>query len=199
MPDTREKPGRYILKSADYQGIRWRQGERLEQLFEERCDALRRSRQDGGGLAVDGPAVRLTYAELDRRANKLARFLIRRRGVRPGDRIGLLFDEAADGYAGMLAVLKARAVYVPLDAGFPQDRLSYIISDASVRMMLTSSGRLMYLACRLSHCGYPNSAARGLPHTRAADPGYRGDRLFGLSVSPLFRLVSLADPLARPD
>lgn len=139
MPDTGEKPGRHVLKSEDHRGIRWRQGERLEQLFEERCDALRRARQDGGGLAVDGPAARLTYAELDKRANKLARFLVRQLGVRPGDRIGLLFDEAADGYAGMLAVLKARAVYVPLDAGFPLDRLSYIISDASVRVVLTSS------------------------------------------------------------
>jgi non-ribosomal peptide synthetase-like protein len=140
MPVTGEtKPSRYVLKSADRGGIRWRQGERLEQLFEERCDALRRVHQDGGGLAVDGPATRLTYAELDKRANKLARFLVRQQGVRPGDRIGLLFDEAADGYVGMLAVLKAGAVYVPLDSGFPPGRLSYIISDASVRTVLTSS------------------------------------------------------------
>jgi len=75
MPDTGEKPGRYVLKSADHRGIRWRQGERLEQLSEERRDALRRARQDGGRLAA-GPAGRLTHAELDRRASKLARFFM---------------------------------------------------------------------------------------------------------------------------
>lgn len=60
-------------------------------------------------------------------------------GVRPGDRVGLLFDRAVDGYVGMLAVLKLRAAYVPLDAGFPPDRLSYIVSDAGVRIVLSRS------------------------------------------------------------
>ena len=53
-----------------------------------------------------------------RAANQLARFLVRE-GVRPGDRIGLLSDRAVDGYLGMLAVLKARAAYVPLDPRLP--------------------------------------------------------------------------------
>ena len=73
----------------------------------------------GDHLAVDAAGRHAELYELDARANQLARFLIRR-GVRPGDRIGLLFDEAVDGYAGMLAVLKAHAAYVPLDAGFPR-------------------------------------------------------------------------------
>src|SRR5579862_5646620 len=72
--------------------IRWRPVERLEDLFEERCDWLRRQGQ-AGQLAVDDPGGSLTYPELDARANQLARFLIRQ-GVRPGDRIGLLSDVA---------------------------------------------------------------------------------------------------------
>ena len=85
--------------------------------IEARCDWLREhGRADR--LAVDAGDLTLTYAELDARANQLARFLVRR-GVQPGDRIGLLFDEAVDGYVGMLAVLKAHAAYVPLDAAFP--------------------------------------------------------------------------------
>ena len=100
-------------------------------------------------LAAPGPGqpprgrragrLTLSYAELDARANQLARFLVRRQGVRPGDRIGLLFDRAVDGYVGMLAVLKASAAYVPLDAGFPPDRLAYIASDAGVRLVLSRS------------------------------------------------------------
>src|SRR5579871_606140 len=70
-----------ILSSPDGHGIRWRDGERLETVFEERCDALRRAGR-GDDLAVDGITARLTYAELDAQANRVARFLIRRPGVR---------------------------------------------------------------------------------------------------------------------
>jgi non-ribosomal peptide synthetase-like protein len=128
-----------VLTCAGYDNaIRWRPGERLEQLFEQRCDALRQhGRADH--LAVDGPDATLSYAELDGRANQLARYLVVRQGVRPGDRVGLLFDRAVDTYVGMLAVLKLHAAYVPLDAAFPPDRLSYIVSDARVRVVLSRS------------------------------------------------------------
>ena len=139
MQESRPDCGQFLTESgAGYEGsIRWRDGERLEQLFEGRCDWLRR-RGRGDHLAVDAADVTLSYAELDARANQLARFLVRR-GVRPGDRVGLLFDRAVDGYAGLLAVLKAHAAYVPLDAGFPPDRLAYIVSDAGVRLVLSRS------------------------------------------------------------
>jgi non-ribosomal peptide synthetase-like protein len=127
-----------VLASADTEGIRWRPGERLEDLFEERCDQLRRTNRDSD-LIVDGPSGRMSYRELDARANQLARFLVARQGVRPGDRVALLFDEAVDGYLGMLAVLKAHAAYVPLDPGFPPDRLAYITSDSGARTVLSHS------------------------------------------------------------
>jgi len=125
-----------VLTCAGYDGsIRWRPGERLEQLFERRCDRLR---EHGWGqhLAVDALDWSLSYTELDELANQLARFLVGR-GVRPGDRVGLLSNRAVDGYVGMLAALKARAAYVPLDVGFPNDRLAYIVADAGVRVVLT--------------------------------------------------------------
>ena len=83
-------------------------------------------------------ALSLTYDELDGRANQLARHLIAR-GCRAGDKIALLFDESVRSFVGMLAVLKIHAAYVPLDAGYPADRLSYIIADADVSMVLTLS------------------------------------------------------------
>ncbi len=127
-----------VLTCAGYDdAIRWRPGERLEQLFERRCDWFLRHGQ-GRHLAVDADGESLSYAQLDACANQLARFLIRN-GVRPGDRIGLLSDHAVDSYISMLAVLKAHAAYVPMDTGFPPDRLSYIASDAGVRMVLTRS------------------------------------------------------------
>jgi non-ribosomal peptide synthetase-like protein len=119
------------------QGWRVRQDERLDQLFEERCDWIRRYGRPEQ-LAVDSDALSLTFDELDARANQLARYL-RLRGAGPGDRIALLFDQPAYSYIAMLAVLKISAAYVPLDVGFPADRMAYIVSDAGVRMVLSMS------------------------------------------------------------
>jgi non-ribosomal peptide synthetase component F len=123
----RTTPDHVLVCDQSDHTIRWRPGERLDHLFEDRCDQTYHS----GQLAVDTDETVLTYDQLDARANQLARYLLAR-GTRPGDRIGLLFDSAACSYVGMLAVLKIHAVYVPLDAGFPADRLSYIVGDASV-------------------------------------------------------------------
>ncbi|WUI01314.1 amino acid adenylation domain-containing protein [Spirillospora sp. NBC_00431] len=126
-----------LVPAGHVREIRWRPGERLEHLFEERCDRFR----DGGGddhPAVDAGDLVLTFGELDERANRLARQLLAE-GARPGDRIGLLFDDAVHSYAATLAVLKINAVYVPLDAGYPPDRLSYIVEDAGVRTVLSLS------------------------------------------------------------
>ncbi len=117
--------------------IRWSPGERLEELFENRCDR-ERAEGRGGHPAVETADGSLSYEELDARANRLARYLLAR-GVSPGDRIALLFDDPVRSYVGMLAVLKAHAVYVPLDPVFPPGRISYIAADAGVTMLLTTS------------------------------------------------------------
>ena len=116
---------------------RWRTGERLDHLFEARCDGNRKNGR-GDHLAVNAGDVVLTYDQLDARANQLARHLLAC-GAQTGDRIGLLFDQSVQSYVGMLAVLKINAAYVPLDVGFPLDRLSYIVQDAGVRLVLSLS------------------------------------------------------------
>ncbi|GAA2532624.1 Pls/PosA family non-ribosomal peptide synthetase [Pilimelia columellifera] len=133
------------LRCPEYDdAIRWRRGERLEHLFERKCDWLRKH-GDADQLAVDTGDETLTYDELDVRANQLARHLIAT-GARAGDRIGLLFDEPVQAYVGMLAVLKVNAAYVPLDAAFPADRVAYIAQDAGVRTVLTLAHLLDTLA-----------------------------------------------------
>lgn len=77
----------------------------------------------------------LSYAELDARANRLARALIAR-GVRPGMRIGLGLPRSLDLVAGLLAILKVGAAYVPLDPEYPVERLSYLLADSGVRLVL---------------------------------------------------------------
>ncbi|MFP3460913.1 Pls/PosA family non-ribosomal peptide synthetase [Arthrobacter globiformis] len=116
---------------------RWTTGERLNQLFEDRCDAYA-EQGSADQLAVDAEDTVLTYTELDRRANQLARYLLDS-GARPGDRIALLFDQPSFAYVAMLGVLKIHAAYVPLDPGFPPDRLKYIVEDADVTAVLSLS------------------------------------------------------------
>ena len=142
-PEDLLAPGRVLVSPGYAQEPRWQLGERLQHLFEDRCDAMRRTGR-GDHLAVAAGDVGLTYDELDARANQLARHLLAR-GARSGDRIALLFDQAVHSYVGMLAVLKINAAYVPLDVGFPPDRTSFILQDAGVRMVLSLShlrGRL---------------------------------------------------------
>ncbi|WP_458780360.1 Pls/PosA family non-ribosomal peptide synthetase [Arthrobacter sp. D3-16] len=117
--------------------VRWRKGERLNQLFEDRCDNLA-AHGWADHLAVDAEDAALTYLELDQQANQLARHLLAV-GARSGDRIALLFDQPSRAYIAMLAVLKIQAAYVPLDPGFPSDRLKYIVEDADATMILSLS------------------------------------------------------------
>ncbi|HYN22360.1 MAG TPA: amino acid adenylation domain-containing protein, partial [Thermoanaerobaculia bacterium] len=89
----------------------------------------------------DAPAVIaeegcLTYAELEARANQLARHL-RRLGVRPETRVGISAERSLDLMIGLLGILKSGGAYVPLDPGYPRDRLSFLLEDSAVPVLLT--------------------------------------------------------------
>ncbi len=82
----------------------------------------------------------LTYDELNRRANQLARAL-QTRGARPEARVALLFERSIDLIIAMLATLKAGAAYVPLDPSHPVERLRRVCEDARAAMVVTTSGQ----------------------------------------------------------
>jgi non-ribosomal peptide synthetase-like protein len=119
-------------KNAD-NAPRWKEGERLEHLFEQRCDEV-----SPDHLAVVAEDGALTFRELDLRANQTARYLLDR-GLKAGDRVGVLFDKSIHSYVGLLAVLKIGAAYVPLDASFPTDRIAFILEDAGVKAIVSVS------------------------------------------------------------
>lgn len=127
-----------ILMGEGSNAVRWQPGERLHHLFEQRCLQFLQA-GDLRHLAVDSAQGRWTYPQLDLRANQLARYLLVQ-GYQSGDVIGLLFDKSANSYLAMLAVLKINAAYVPLDPGFPDDRIAYIAEDAGLKTILTLSG-----------------------------------------------------------
>jgi amino acid adenylation domain-containing protein len=79
---------------------------------------------------------RLTYRALNRRANKLARYL-RSLGVSPGVRIGVCMERSLEMVVGLLGVLKAGGAYVPLDPAYPAERLCYVLEDSRALVLLT--------------------------------------------------------------
>ncbi|MEU1849636.1 amino acid adenylation domain-containing protein [Streptomyces sp. NPDC019990] len=87
-------------------------------------------------LAVILPGTRLTYRELDGRANQLAHRLAAR-GVRPGDRVGVCFPRGAESLIAQLACFKLACAAILLDSDFPADRVRYMIEDASAAVVLT--------------------------------------------------------------
>ncbi|HEY6320765.1 MAG TPA: amino acid adenylation domain-containing protein, partial [Thermoanaerobaculia bacterium] len=89
-----------------------------------------------GAPALDAEDLRLTYSELDARANRLASRL-RRRGVRPGHIVGLLLERSAEQVIALLAVLKAGGAYLPLDPSYPAERLAFMVADAAVALLIT--------------------------------------------------------------
>ncbi|MBV9774839.1 MAG: amino acid adenylation domain-containing protein, partial [Gemmatimonadetes bacterium] len=87
-------------------------------------------------VAVVFEEASLTYAELDREANRLARYL-RRRGVGPEVRVGLCLERSLEMVVALLGVLKAGGAYVPLDPGYPAARLEAMLADSGVAVLLT--------------------------------------------------------------
>ena len=89
-------------------------------------------------VAVMSGGVQLSYGELNGRANQLAHYL-HRLGVGPEVRVGLCMDRSVDLVIGLLGILKAGGVYVPLDPDQPEERLSYMIEDAAISVLLTQT------------------------------------------------------------
>ncbi len=126
---TEEERRQLIVGWNDWGGART-DGACVHELFE------RRAGETPDAVAAVCGGEELTYAELDRRANRLARHL-RRRGVGAEKLVGVLLERSAEMLVAVLGVLKAGGAYLPLDPSYPRERLSYIMEDARASLLIT--------------------------------------------------------------
>src|SRR6185295_1481170 len=124
--------------------------------FHERFEAVAASRPHDPALLVSGVAT--SYAELDRRANRLAHEL-RAHGVGPETVVGIHLDRSENLVVALLAVLKSGGAYLPLDREQPAARLAYMLEDSGARLVLTDS----HSATSLPEGGVPRLVLDALP------------------------------------
>jgi non-ribosomal peptide synthetase-like protein len=105
---------------------------RLSRYFERACD------ERPGATALECMGEKLSYADLDARANRLANLLMTR-GVASGSRVGILLNRSVDTYVALLAVTKTEATFVPIDPASPADRLAFVAEDAELDILVTTT------------------------------------------------------------
>ncbi|MEV0174681.1 amino acid adenylation domain-containing protein [Streptomyces sp. NPDC050803] len=105
----------------------------------------------------------LTYAEVNARANRLARLLVER-GAGPERRVAVVLPPSAELVAVLLAVVKAGAAYVPVDPGYPQERIDYILEDADPALVIDEQW--------LEQADFDDLSAENLPAVELSWPAY---------------------------
>ncbi|PGV75242.1 non-ribosomal peptide synthetase [Bacillus cereus] len=107
----------------------------IHQLFEEQV--CRTPNQ----LAAVYENEKITYEELNKRANQLARRL-QEKGVQPNQLIGIMVERSIEMIVGILGILKSGGAYVPIDPEYPKERIEYILKDSNVNILLTQNSLL---------------------------------------------------------
>ncbi len=130
----------HYLPPAEQQLIlQWSQGDKVYLPYQTVVDyfeqGLQKTKRDNHIAAIYGEE-KITYAVLNNKANQLAHYLIQS-GVKPGDFIAIYVERSLDMLVGILAILKTGAAYVPLDPGYPEQRLQYMLQDCDSQFVLT--------------------------------------------------------------
>lgn len=103
----------------------------LHNLFEQQAD------RQPDAPCIRTPEETLSYGQVEHRANALAHVL-QSKGVESGSPVGIMLDRTPALYVAILAVLKAGGAYLPMDSAYPEDRLSFMASDAGIKVLITT-------------------------------------------------------------
>jgi amino acid adenylation domain-containing protein len=111
--------------------VNYPQEKSINLVFEEQAEQF----ADNTALIFQGES--LTYAQLNKRANRLARYLIAEKGVCHESMVGICIERSMDLVVAILAILKAGGAYVPLDPNYPSTRIDYMLKDTNLQLILT--------------------------------------------------------------
>lgn len=146
-----------------------------EQGLQQRFSAVAKRRPER--ISVRAGGVGITYRQLDDESDRLCAAL-RRRGVRPGDRVGLSCDRGFHLVTGMLGILKAGGAYVPIDPAFPAARIDLLVRDSGVRMVLADEqGRAAVRTGGVSVLDIADLASQPAGQPDSAGETARGDSI----------------------
>ncbi|MBA4538759.1 amino acid adenylation domain-containing protein, partial [Bacillus aquiflavi] len=101
----------------------------IHQLFEEQVERTPEN------MAVVFKDKKLTYRELNEKSNQIAA-LLREKGVKPNTVVGIMVERSLEMIVGILAILKAGGAYLPIDPDYPEDRITYMIEDSGIKVLL---------------------------------------------------------------
>ncbi|HZN09468.1 MAG TPA: condensation domain-containing protein, partial [Pyrinomonadaceae bacterium] len=121
-----------VLFESNQTAVDWREERSLPELFEAQVG------RTPSAVALSYEGRRMTYAELNARANQLAHFL-RQRGVGPEVLAGVCLERSPEMVVALLAVLKAGGAYVPIEPDCPPERASYMLTDARIKIVVSES------------------------------------------------------------
>jgi amino acid adenylation domain-containing protein len=133
-----------LLAKVNDTSTDWNVAEPLHRVIEAQTEltpnalALTVLPASGPDGAVIRSANRLTYRELNGRANQVAHFLFRR-GVITDEPVGIYMERSEDLVVGLLGILKSGGAYVPLDPSYPPERIRYMLQDSRPRVVLTQA------------------------------------------------------------
>jgi hypothetical protein len=130
LPMLTQAEQQHVLNDWNSSAIDYRHTKTINQIFEAQVDSTPQA------TAVVFEQERLSYAELNGRANQLAHHLIDL-GCGPEKCVGLYVEPSIEMIVGLLAVLKCGGVYVPIDPSSPPERLAFMLEDAELNLVLT--------------------------------------------------------------
>lgn len=134
---------------------------------------------------------KLSYNELNRRSNQLAHYL-QALGVGPNAIVGLCIERSLDMVVGLLGILKAGGAYVPLDPTYPIDRLTFMLEDAHVPVLVTQQHQAERLQVEKAHVVCLDADAAMLAQQSATDP------ISAVTISDLAYVIYTSGSTGQP-
>jgi amino acid adenylation domain-containing protein len=124
-------------------------------------------------IATDSPKrfIHITYKQLDKTSDGLSH-LLREKGAEPGTIVGIMIERSVEMVFGLLGILKSGAAYLPIDPGYPRERINYLLKDSGAQVLLTDSANgitykksIVCIPDAMNRCFIPTMTHLHLPPT----------------------------------